>query len=230
MKVSALSQNFIDNYVEHLLETWNRITGARRATRACTLEWKKVQTAERCQKKLLACDGVSAVAVNADMLNQVNNMMKSLDAVILLIIVCAGALAFIVIYNLTNINITERIREIATIKVLGFFPKETAAYVYCENIVLTAVGALAGLFAGVWLHRFVMANINVDMIAFDVRILPLKLCEQRALDVCVHAHRGCYHVCEAGKDKHGGIVKECRIAQVQSYQGITWKKGGFCPL
>ena len=69
---------------------------------------------------LLACDGVSAVSVNADLLNQVNNMMKSLDAVILLIIVCAGALAFIVIYNLTNINITERIREIATIKVLGF--------------------------------------------------------------------------------------------------------------
>lgn len=174
VKVSALSQNFIYNYVYISPETWEADNGSAPRYKSLYLRMEEGADSRALSEKLLACDGVSAVAVNADMLNQVNNMMKSLDAVILLIIVCAGALAFIVIYNLTNINITERIREIATIKVLGFFPKETAAYVYRENIVLTAVGALAGLLAGVWLHRFVMANINVDMIAFDVRILPLS--------------------------------------------------------
>lgn len=172
--VSALSQNFIYNYVYVSPETWEEDNGSAPRYRTLYLQTAEGTDSRALSETLLACDGVSAVSVNADLLNQVNNMMKSLDAVILLIIVCAGALAFIVIYNLTNINITERIREIATIKVLGFFPKETAAYVYRENVVLTAAGALAGLFAGVWLHRFVMANINIDMIAFDVRILPMS--------------------------------------------------------
>lgn len=174
VKVSALSQNFIYNYVYISPETWEADNADAPVFKTLYLRTEEETDSRALSERLLACSSVSAVAVNADMLNQVNNMMKSLDAVILLIIVCAGALAFIVIYNLTNINITERIREIATIKVLGFFPKETAAYVYRENIVLTAAGAFAGLFAGVWLHRFVMANINVDMIAFDVRILPLS--------------------------------------------------------
>ena len=78
------------------------------------------------------------------MLSQINKMMGSLDAVVLLVILCAGALAFIVIYNLTNINITERIREIATIKVLGFRPKETAAYDVPGNVVLTRSEQLSG--------------------------------------------------------------------------------------
>lgn len=174
VKVSGLSQNFIYNYVYVSPETWEADNGGAPRYKTLYLQTAEGTDSRALSETLLACGGVSAVSVNADLLNQVNNMMKSLDAVILLIIVCAGALAFIVIYNLTNINITERIREIATIKVLGFFPKETAAYVYRENIVLTAAGALAGLFAGVWLHRFVMANINIDMIAFDVRILPFS--------------------------------------------------------
>ena len=99
------------------------------------------------------------------MLSQINKMMGSLDAVVLLVILCAGALAFIVIYNLTNINITERIREIATIKVLGFRPKETASYVFRENVVLGA---------GICLHRFVIANIDVDMVTFQPRVLPFS--------------------------------------------------------
>ena len=88
----------------------------------------------------------------------------------MLIIVCAGALAFIVLYNLTNINITERIREIATIKVLGFYPGETASYVFKENFALTAIGAGLGLLLGVALHKFVMFNIDIDAVAFDERI------------------------------------------------------------
>lgn len=87
---------------------------------------------------------------------------------------CTGSLAFIVLYNLTNINITERIREIATIKVLGFYAKETADYVFRENPVLTAMGAAAGLWLGKWLHWFVMYNINIDMISFTTTIAPVS--------------------------------------------------------
>ncbi|MDE6687971.1 MAG: ABC transporter permease, partial [Lachnospiraceae bacterium] len=83
------------------------------------------------------------------------------------IIGCAAMLAFIVLYNLTNINITERIREIATIKVLGFYPLETANYVFRENLILTGIGALVGLLLGKWLHMFVIEKIDIDMVAFD---------------------------------------------------------------
>ena len=83
-------------------------------------------------------------------------------------------LAFIVLYNLTNINITERVREIATIKVLGFNQKETGAYVFRENLVLTAIGALVGLPLGRWLHAFVMNQIQIDMVSFDIRVEPMS--------------------------------------------------------
>lgn len=97
-------------------------------------------------------------------------MMSVLDYVVWMVTVCAGALAFIVLYNLTNININERIREIATIKVLGFYPGETAAYVFRENNALTFLGMLVGLPLGKWLHAYVMSQIRIDTIAFDVRI------------------------------------------------------------
>ena len=99
-------------------------------------------------------------------------MMSSLNYIVVLVIFCAAALAFIVLYNLTNINITERIREIATIKVLGFYPGETAAYVFRENLILTGIGAVAGIPLGVWLHRFVMNKIDIDTVNFQVQITP----------------------------------------------------------
>lgn len=112
----------------------------------------------------------AATIVNNDMLDRVDSMMKSLNAVIYVVILCAGLLAFIVLYNLTNINITERIREIATIKVLGFNHKETGSYVFRENIFLTAFGAICGIPLGKWLLDFVIDNINVNMIFFATRI------------------------------------------------------------
>jgi putative ABC transport system permease protein len=87
--------------------------------------------------------------------NRICNMMDSLNAVIILIVAAAGALAFIVLYNLTNINITERVREIATIKVLGFYPKETSAYVFRENFILTGISAAVGLLLGKVLLEFI---------------------------------------------------------------------------
>lgn len=175
VKVAALSRNYIYNYVYISPETWKLDNGSDPVYKSIYIHASEgAQENRELSEKLLACDVVSAVAVNADMLSQVNKMMGSLDAVVLLVILCAGALAFIVIYNLTNINITERIREIATIKVLGFRPKETASYVFRENVVLTALGTIVGLGAGICLHRFVIANIDVDMVTFQPRVLPFS--------------------------------------------------------
>lgn len=119
-------------------------------------------------------DGATTVSVIADFRARIENMMESLNYVVWLVIACAGALAFIVLFNLSNINITERVREIATIKVLGFYPSETGAYVFRENLILTFFGVIVGIPLGIALHRFVMSQINIDMVAFDVRITALS--------------------------------------------------------
>ena len=110
------------------------------------------------------------VTVSEDMATRVGNMLDSMDYIVATIILCAAALAFIVVYNLTNINITERIREIATLKVLGFYPRETAAYVFREGFALTGMGCVLGLAAGKLLHAFVISQIRVDMVYFNPRI------------------------------------------------------------
>lgn len=119
-------------------------------------------------------DGATTVSVTADFRARIENMMESLNYVVWLVIASAGALAFIVLFNLSNINITERVREIATIKVLGFYPSETGAYVFRENLILTFFGVVFGIPLGIALHRFVMSQINIDMVAFDVRITALS--------------------------------------------------------
>lgn len=110
--------------------------------------------------------GVLNVTVNADTAGQVGGMMNALDAVIVLVVLCAGLLAGVVLYNLTNINIKERIREIATIKVLGFNAAETGSYVFKENLALTVMGTFLGLFGGKWLHTAVMSFVRIDMVCF----------------------------------------------------------------
>lgn len=94
------------------------------------------------------------------------SQMESLDSVVLILILCAGALAFIVLYNLTNINIQERKSEIATIKVLGFYPKEVYDYVFRENIILSSIGSIVGLFLGKLIHYFIIRTVEVDMAMF----------------------------------------------------------------
>ncbi len=117
---------------------------------------------------------VSAVTVTEDSQARITAMMAALDYIVWMIIICAGALALIVLYNLTNINITERIREIATIKVLGFQSGETASYVFRENVMLTVIGSLVGLPLGKLLHWYVMQQIKVDYVSFNIRIEPVS--------------------------------------------------------
>ena len=121
---------------------------------------------------LSAADNVTGVSLSEDMLARINGMLDSMKYVVLLVIFCAAALAFIVLFNLTNINIIEREREIATIKVLGFYRGETAMYVTRENLILTFCGAAAGIPMGIWLHNYVISQIKVDMICFDAVRYP----------------------------------------------------------
>ena len=123
---------------------------------------------------LLEDDDVGAVTVNAATRDRVDSMLSRLDYIVLVVVLCAAALAFIVLYNLTNINVTERIREIATIKVLGFYQGEVAAYVFREINILSILGSLAGLGMGKALHAFVMAQIRIDAMNFACRIAPLS--------------------------------------------------------
>ena len=102
-----------------------------------------------------------------------SNTIKNLNYVVLIMIISAGALAFVVLYNLTNVNISERIREIATIKVLGFYDGETAAYIYRENIILTIVGIIVGLIMGKFLHQYIMTTVEIKSMMFG-RVINTK--------------------------------------------------------
>ncbi len=121
---------------------------------------------------ILSQPNVLTSTSSVDLRARIGGMMDSLIYIVLLTIVCAAALAFVVIYNLTNINIQERLREIATVKVLGFYDPETALYVLRENILLTLLGAAAGIPLGLALNAYVVTRIELDMIHFTPRVLP----------------------------------------------------------
>ena len=99
-------------------------------------------------------------------------MLSTLNMVVYVLIISAGALAFVVLYNLTNINIAERAREIATIKVLGFYNGEVGGYIYRENVILTVIGALSGLVLGIFLTGFIIQTVEVDIVMFGRDIMP----------------------------------------------------------
>ena len=176
--VSGICENYVNNYFYINDETYEDFYGDLEINAAFVKgipgEDGKVEDPHGDGAKLMNADNVAAVSVTMDFKERVATTLEGLNAVILLVIICAGALAFIVLYNLTNINITERIREIATIKVLGFYPKETSAYVFRENLVLTAVSALVGLPLGSWLNQFVMGQVKIDLMYFDIHVLPIS--------------------------------------------------------
>lgn len=174
--IDAMCENHVYNYVYVAFDTYRKVWGNPEINTAFVIgphsEDGTLANPHEQGAKLMDAFHVASVSITQDMRDRVNNMMKSLDYIIALVMACAGALAFIVLYNLTNINITERIREIATIKVLGFYPGETNAYVFRENFVLTAISALVGIPVGKWFHSFVMDQIKVDLLSFDIHIEP----------------------------------------------------------
>lgn len=169
--VSALFDNYVDSFVFISPETCEEQLGEVPEYKSALANAPDGADINRCAEALTHdVDGVRGVTLSVDIKARMSSMMDGLLVVVAAIILCAGLLAFIVLYNLTNINISERIREIATLKVLGFYPNEAAHYVFRENLILTGAGAVFGLGLGVALHAFVMNAIKVDMMYFKPHI------------------------------------------------------------
>lgn len=167
--VTGICENFIYNYVYMHEETFEKATGEI-AYQNVYVNLPEDADAHEISAAAMNMENITSVQVNADMQVRFSSMMSNMNYIVAVVIICAAALAFIVLYNLNNINITERIREIATIKVLGFYRNETSSYVFRENMVLTAIGCGLGLVLGKLLHIYVMHEVNIDMISFDVHI------------------------------------------------------------
>ena len=174
LRLSGIAENYLYNYVYLTTQTYEKCMGEKAELKTLYLNVAEGTDLHQLTASLLKDESIVSASVSEDAKMRFATMIESLNLVVVVIIVCAGFLAFIVLYNLTNINITERIREIATIKVLGFYKNETASYIFRENIILTSIGALAGLFVGRVFHAFVMSQVQVDQVAFAVRVLPLS--------------------------------------------------------
>ena len=172
--ISAVADNYVYNYVYLSPETYAQQLGELPEYNTLYVLGREDADPYEEGAVLLDREGVSNVTINQATRDQVENMLSRLDYVVVVVVICAGALAFIVLYNLTNINITERIREIATIKVLGFYQNEVASYVFREINMLSLLGSLVGLGMGKALHAYVMEQVQIDSMFFACRIAPLS--------------------------------------------------------
>ena len=175
IKVSHITENYISHYAyispENYIKLFekdldfNRLIGI--------LNNPSVKIEDKLSKKLFDIETVDGITFNTASKETFHNTIKNLNYVVLIMIISAGALAFVVLYNLTNVNISERIREIATIKVLGFYDKEVSAYIYRENIILTIIGTVVGLGLGTILHKFIMVTVEIQSMMFG-RVIDIS--------------------------------------------------------
>ncbi len=172
--VSAVCDNYVFNYAYVSPETFRGQLGQEPEYNTLYLLAHEGADPYEEGALLLEDEDVGAVTVNASTRERVDSMLSRLDYIVVVIVLCAAALAFIVLYNLTNINVTERVREIATIKVLGFHQNEVASYVFREINMLSVLGSIAGLGMGKALHAFVMEQVRIDSMTFACRIAPLS--------------------------------------------------------
>ena len=172
--VSGIYYNHVYNYAIVTPETVEAQWGAEPERQMSFVKIKEGKDPHLVAAEIMGMDDVMNVNVSEDLADMVKGMMDALDLVVIVIVVCAGLLAGIVLYNLTNININERIREIATIKVLGFNAMETAMYIFKENIILSVFGASIGLLFGKLLLEFVMSEIKINMVWFLARAMPMS--------------------------------------------------------
>lgn len=175
-KVSAICENYVSNYAYMAPGMYKELYGDEAKYNSIFFMTPEHDSASASQlgQEALKYKGALSVSYTGSVMNEVNDMLSSLDTVIVVLITSAGMLAFVVLYNLNNININERKRELATFKVLGFYDKEVSAYVYRENILLTLIGAAVGSGLGTILHRFVIVTVEVDAAMFGRNIEPLS--------------------------------------------------------
>ena len=174
--VNGVCEHYVSNYVYMSAATYEAGFGEPVAYNAVISKMTddSQEAHDTISAELLDMDNVASLTFTQDSVTHVLNMLNSIDAVVVLIIVCAACLAFVVLYNLSNINIAERIKEIATIKVLGFYDREVDAYVNRESAALTLIGTLFGVFGGIALHQFIIVTVEVDAVMFGREIQPLS--------------------------------------------------------
>lgn len=170
LKVIEITENYTFNYIYMNKDYYKEIFNKEPVYNTILANVKEIQNEEDFSKTLIENESIKGISFNTSIKENFDNTIKSLNSVVLIMIISAGALAFIVLYNLTNVNISERIREIATIKVLGFYDKEVSAYIYRENIILTILGICLGEFIGIFLHRFIMITVEIDNMMFGRNI------------------------------------------------------------
>ncbi len=169
LTVSGIYDNHVYNYAIVTPETLEKEWGTAPEQQMALVTIRDNADVHEVSAKITGLPGVMNISVSDDLAGMVGSMMDALDLVVGVIVICAGALAVTVLYNLTNININERLREIATIKVLGFNAGETAAYVFKENLALTVMGTILGLPLGRWFLSFVISQIRINMVWFEPR-------------------------------------------------------------
>lgn len=175
VKVSHITENYFLHYIYISPELYGKVFGETPEF----VDYLTINTStdsafeDSMQEKYMAYDQVSEVSFITKTADRIANMLKSLDTVIYVLVIAAGLLAFVVLYNLNNINISERIRELATLKVLGFYDMEVSRYVLRENVCLTLIGCFLGIFFGKILHRFVILTAETDIMMFgrDIEII-----------------------------------------------------------
>ncbi|NLW39858.1 MAG: FtsX-like permease family protein [Tissierellia bacterium] len=174
VRVQGITENYIGNYIYLSKEYYEEIFQEHIKYNEAIgkIKEKTEEFQDRLSKDLLNKEGIDNVSFNTTIMEDFDDTIRSLNYVVLVMVFSAGALAFVVLYNLTNVNISERIREIATIKVLGFYDKEVSAYVYRENTILTILGTLAGLVIGIFLHRYIMTTVEMDNLMFGLDLEP----------------------------------------------------------
>lgn len=171
-KVAGITENYVGHFVYMDQASYQKIYGKRTSANSYLVQLRnpstrKVQTVSR---DMMALAAVKAVSQNASMISLFNSVAKSLDTTMMILVVVSILLAIVILYNLTNINVAERIRELSTIKVLGFHNKEVTLYIYRETILLSIIGILMGLGGGYYLHQFLIAMIAPDAILFYPKV------------------------------------------------------------
>ena len=172
VKISQICENYMSHYLYMTPAVYKAAYGKEPEYNSIyyRTEGRTTKEAESVGEAALKLDGALSVSYTTELRQQVDDMLQSLDIVIVVLIISAGMLAFVVLYNLNNINITERKRELATLKVLGFYDKEVTEYVYRENILLTLIGSVFGMLLGKILHRFIIVTVEIDSVMFGRNI------------------------------------------------------------
>ena len=172
--VAGIMENYVSQYVYVTAAEYERVYGQPAAMATVYASLADGTDRDAFSAEMLAADGVKTVTYNDETIDSYRTMLKTVDSVVVVLVVAAALLAFVVLYNLTNINITERAREIATLKVLGFTPREVDAYVFRETLLLSIIGAVAGLVLGIFMEGFVITTAEVDQVMFGRDIHALS--------------------------------------------------------